>query len=92
MFPFLKKSSFFARTFISPILSISNPQWGKVIDSNNNTTIVSLPVAYKTEHFFATAVDWGQSGKAYGIAVTASTLSVMAPVTPFSVFYLSVGV
>ena len=28
MFPLLKKSSFFAQTFIFPILSISNPQWG----------------------------------------------------------------
>nr|DAV17768.1 MAG TPA: hypothetical protein [Caudoviricetes sp.] len=53
---------------------------------------ITLPLAYPNAQFFAAAIDWGQPGKAYGVdTLSTSALSIVAPVTPFSAFYFSLG-
>ena len=38
------------------------------------------------------AIDWGASGKAYGVAeLNTTTFTVVAPKTTFSVYWASVG-
>lgn len=74
-----------------PLLSVSK-QWGLSGNNQANEQTISLPIAYSTTQFFATVIDYGMAGKAYGINDSATnSFIVYAPVTPFSVFYFSLG-
>lgn len=67
-------------------------QWGLAGNNQANEQKISLPIAYSTTQFFATVIDYGMAGKAYGINDSATdSFIVYAPVTPFSVFYFSLG-
>ena len=73
-------------------LLFANRQWGLAGNNQANEQKISLPIAYSTTQFFATVTDYGMAGKAYGINVSATnSFIVYAPVTPFSVFYFSLG-
>lgn len=66
MFPFLKKSSFFAQTFISRILSISNPQWinGSMAE-NVQEQKFNMPIS--STYVNGIACDGGDSPNTMGI-------------------------
>ena len=67
-------------------------QWGLSQGNNANIAIVKLPLAYVNRQVYAIAVDWGASGKAYGVQQLNNTdVSVVAPEVPFSVYFLSIG-
>lgn len=67
-------------------------QWGLSQGNNSNVAIVTLPLAYVNHQVCAIAVDWGASGKAYGVQKLNNTdVSVVAPQVPFSVYFLSIG-
>lgn len=67
-------------------------QWGLSQGNNANIAIVTLPLAYVNRQVCAIAVDWGASGKAYGVQKLNNTdVSVVAPRVPFSVYFLSIG-
>ena len=74
------------------MLSISNPQWGLSEGNEISPATISLPITYTNKQVCAIAIDWGASGKAYGITnLNATTFTVVAPRTPFSVYWASVG-
>ena len=67
-------------------------QWGLSQGNNSNIAIVTLPLVYVNHQVCAMAVDWGASGKAYGVQQLNNTdFSVVAPEVPFSVYFLSIG-
>lgn len=73
-------------------LPSESKQWGLAGNNQANEQKISLPIAYSTTQFFATVIDYGMAGKAYGINDSATdSFIVYAPVTPFSVFYFSLG-
>ena len=73
-------------------LPLGYRQWGLSQGNNANIAIVTLPLAYVNRHVCAIAVDWGASGKAYGVQKLNNTdFSVVAPNVPFSVYFLSIG-
>ena len=68
MFSLFKKSSFFAQTFISPILSISNPQWGTVfMESDKKSTAFTYPIAFPNEFISAAVSDTGGAAQGFGV-------------------------
>ena len=73
-------------------LPLGYRQWGLSQGNNSNIAIVTLPLAYVNHQVCAMAVDWGASGKAYGVQQLNNTdVSVVAPEVPFSVYFLSIG-
>lgn len=68
-------------------------QWGLIMDRKNTEESISLPLAYSNKQVFSTVIDWGAPNKAYGVAnLSTTSFTVVAPVTPFSVYFVSVGV
>ena len=68
-------------------------QWGLIKNRNNTVESISLPLAYSNKQVFLTAVDWGAPNKAYGVEnLSTTSFTVIAPVTPFSIYFVSVGV
>ena len=68
-------------------------QWGLMMDRKNTEESISLPLAYSNKQFFSTVIDWGAPNKAYGVAnLSTTSFTVVAPDTPFSVYFVSVGV
>lgn len=72
MFPLLKKSSFFAQTFIFPILSISNPQWG-TSHENTKTWRATLPIS-SSKSYAALASDSGAAALPIGANADSNTI------------------
>lgn len=67
-------------------------QWGLSEGNEISPATVSLPITYTNKQVCAIAIDWGASGKAYGISnLNTTTFTVVAPRTPFSVYWASVG-
>ena len=67
-------------------------QWGLIIDRKNTEEYISLPLAYSNQQFFSTVIDWGAPNKAYGVKnLSTTSFTVSAPVTPFSIYFVSVG-
>ena len=67
-------------------------QWGLSKENSSSTATISLPLAYMHSQLFASAIDWGAYGKAYGVNnLGKASFNVVAPFTPFSVYYLSIG-
>ena len=67
-------------------------QWGTTGEIQTSPYNVPLPITYRISQFAASVADWGASGKAYGINnPTNSNLQVVAPVTPFNAFWISIG-
>lgn len=67
-------------------------QWGLSRENSGGDATVLLPISYSNQHLFATAIDWGAPGKAYGIGeMTNNSFKVFAPSPPFSVYYFSIG-
>ena len=67
-------------------------QWGLTEQRQTSPYNVTLPITYRISQFAASVTDWGASGKAYGINnPTNSNLQVVAPATPFSAFWISIG-
>ena len=67
-------------------------QWGLSQGNQISPATVSLPITYTNKQVCAMAIDWGASGKAYGVAeLNTTTFTVVAPKTTFSVYWASVG-
>lgn len=67
-------------------------QWGLSEGNEITPATVSLPITYSNKQVCAIAIDWGASGKAYGINnLNTTTFTVIAPNLPFSVYYISFG-
>lgn len=63
------------------------------MNRNNAEESISLPLAYSNKQVFSTVVDWGAPNKAYGVGNLSNTsFTVLAPFTPFSIYFVSVGV
>lgn len=52
---------------------------------------ITLPISYPASHVSASVIDWGAAGKAYGVNLEQSVLNIVAPETPFSAFWISIG-
>ena len=71
---------------------LAHRQWGLSKENSSSTATISLPLAYLHSQLFASAIDWGAYGKAYGVNnLGKASFNVVAPFTPFSVYYLSIG-
>lgn len=67
-------------------------QWGLSKENKITPATVFLPITYANKQVCAIAIDWGASGQAYGITnLNTTTFTVIAPRTPFSVYWVSVG-
>ena len=67
-------------------------QWGLSRENSVTPVTVSLPISYLNKQVCAMAIDWGASGKAYGISNMRNTnFDVIAPNLPFSVYFVSLG-
>lgn len=67
-------------------------QWGLIINRNNKEESISLPLAYSNKQVFFTAIDWGAPNKAYGVGnLSTTSFTVVAPYSPFSIYFVSVG-
>ena len=67
-------------------------QWGLSKENKISPATVSLPITYTNKQVCAMAIDWGASGKAYGVSnLNTTTFTVVAPNPPFSVYWVSVG-
>ena len=98
MFPFLKKSSFFAHTFISRILSISNPQWGVaggISHFPNKKTKFVCPIAFTNACHVAFATDTGAAVLVYGVTIDSlTTLTIYSKIEASdfgSAYVLAIG-
>lgn len=71
---------------------LAHRQWGLSRENSSNPATVSLPISYTNKQVCAIAIDWGASGKAYGIRNMSNTnFDVVAPNLPFSVYFVSLG-
>ena len=67
-------------------------QWGLSQENEITQAKVYLPITYSNKQLCAIAIDWGASGKAYGVKnLDTTTFTVIAPISPFSVYWISVG-
>ena len=72
---------------------LDTEQWGLITNRNNAEEYISLPLTYSNKQVFSTVIDWGAPNKAYGVGnLSTTSFTVSAPVTPFSIYFFSVGV
>ena len=69
----------------------SYEQWGLSEGNQISPVCITLPISYPASHVSASVIDWGAAGKAYGVNLEQSVLNIVAPETPFSAFWISIG-